>query len=80
MDAVVAGRLPHMIRPFARERVTGIEPASPAWKAGALAIELHPRTGWNGTRVDVRTHSYDAACPYRAMNVTSMRVELTLRE
>jgi hypothetical protein len=24
--------------------VTGIEPASPAWKAGALAIELHPRT------------------------------------
>ena len=25
------------------ERVTGIEPASPAWKAGALAIELHPR-------------------------------------
>ena len=26
------------------ERVTGIEPASPAWKAGALAIVLHPRT------------------------------------
>src|SRR5918998_3361646 len=25
------------------ERVTGVEPASPAWKAGALAIELHPR-------------------------------------
>ena len=25
------------------ERVTGIEPASPAWKAGALAIELHPQ-------------------------------------
>ena len=25
------------------ERVTGIEPASPAWKAGALAIVLHPR-------------------------------------
>ena len=24
------------------EQVTGIEPASPAWKAGALAIELHP--------------------------------------
>ena len=24
------------------ERVTGIEPASPAWKAGALAIVLHP--------------------------------------
>ena len=23
--------------------MTGIEPASPAWKAGALAIELHPR-------------------------------------
>ena len=25
------------------ERVTGLEPASPAWKAGALAIVLHPR-------------------------------------
>ena len=25
------------------ERVTGIEPASPAWKAGALTIVLHPR-------------------------------------
>ena len=25
------------------ERVTGIEPASPAWKAGALAVVLHPR-------------------------------------
>ena len=25
------------------EQVTGIEPASPAWKAGALAIVLHPR-------------------------------------
>ncbi len=23
--------------------MTGIEPASPAWKAGALAIELHPQ-------------------------------------
>jgi hypothetical protein len=25
------------------ERVTGIEPAQPAWKAGTLAVELHPR-------------------------------------
>ena len=25
------------------ERVTGIEPASPAWKAGALAVVLHPQ-------------------------------------
>ena len=25
------------------EQVTGIEPASPAWKAGALAIVLYPR-------------------------------------
>jgi hypothetical protein len=25
------------------ERVTGIEPAPPAWKAGALAVELHPQ-------------------------------------
>ena len=29
-------------RKFKVERVTGIEPASPAWKAGALAIVLHP--------------------------------------
>ena len=27
------------------ERVTRIELASPAWKAGALAIVLHPRMG-----------------------------------
>ena len=27
------------------ERVTGIEPAWPAWKAGTLTIELHPRVG-----------------------------------
>ena len=27
------------------ERVTGIEPAPPAWKAGALAVELHPPGG-----------------------------------
>ena len=26
------------------ERVTGIEPASPAWKAGALTIVLHLRS------------------------------------
>ena len=25
------------------ERVMGIEPTRPAWKAGILAIELHPR-------------------------------------
>ena len=25
------------------ERVTGIEPASPAWKAGALTVVLHPQ-------------------------------------
>ena len=24
------------------ERVMGIEPTQPAWKAGILAIELHP--------------------------------------
>ncbi len=29
------------------ERVTGIEPAYPTWKDGALAIELHPQ----GTRM-----------------------------
>ena len=29
--------------PEKMERVTGIEPASPAWKAGALAVVLHPQ-------------------------------------
>ena len=28
---------------FVLERVMGIEPTQPAWKAGILAIELHPR-------------------------------------
>jgi hypothetical protein len=32
------------------ERVTGIEPAFPAWKAGTLAIVLHPRVLHRGTR------------------------------
>ena len=27
------------------ERVMGIEPTSPAWKAGALAVVLHPHFG-----------------------------------
>ena len=27
---------------FRLERVMGIEPTSPAWKAGALAVVLHP--------------------------------------
>ena len=26
------------------ERVMGIEPTQPAWKAGILTIELHPQT------------------------------------
>ena len=30
------------------ERVMGIEPTQPAWKAGILAIELHPHV-LNGT-------------------------------
>src|SRR5690606_32876768 len=40
-------RIGVLTRCFRLERVTGIEPASPAWKAGALAIELHPRA-WRG--------------------------------
>ena len=28
------------------ERVTGIEPVYPAWKAGALADVLHPQKRW----------------------------------
>ena len=34
---------------FARERTTGIEPASSAWKAEVLAVELHPRLADNHT-------------------------------
>ena len=32
-------------REFWMEQVTRIELASPAWKAGALAIVLHPHSG-----------------------------------
>ena len=31
------------------ERVKGIEPSSPAWKAGALATMLHPH--WEDARI-----------------------------
>ena len=31
------------------ERVTGIEPVYPAWKAGALADVLHPQ-GWGNPK------------------------------
>ena len=35
-------------RKLKMEQVTGIEPASPAWKAGALTIVLHLRSPqWN---------------------------------
>src|ERR1700738_3283702 len=46
-----------------RERVTGVEPASPAWKAGALAIELNPRgTGENVTAVGEGGFEPPASC------------------
>ena len=32
------------------ERATGIEPAPPAWKAGALAVELRPPVPDDGSR------------------------------
>ena len=32
------------------ERVTGIEPVYPAWKAGALADVLHPQIRWTNER------------------------------
>ncbi len=35
-------RTPSLSGTGTMERVTGIEPASPDWKSGALAIELHP--------------------------------------
>ena len=34
-----------MARALHVERVAGIEPASSAWKAEVLAVELHPRAG-----------------------------------
>ena len=34
---------PNELLAHGMERVTGIEPASPAWKAGALAVVLHPQ-------------------------------------
>ena len=33
------------------ERVTGIEPVYPAWKAGALADVLHPQMWWTNEGV-----------------------------
>ena len=33
------------------ERVTGIEPVYPAWKAGALADVLHPQMRWTNEGV-----------------------------
>ena len=33
---------PHIVWGFTVERVMGIEPTSPAWKAGILAVEQHP--------------------------------------
>ena len=40
----------HEVGDNALERVTGIEPAPPAWKAGALAVELHPQVPNDGSR------------------------------
>ena len=34
---------PHILWGLTVERVMGIEPTSPAWKAGILAVEQHPR-------------------------------------
>jgi anti-anti-sigma regulatory factor len=58
------------------ERVKGIEPASPAWKAGTLTIELHPRrpssyrgrAGWcsaakmAGMGFDTTLATFDEVC------------------
>src|SRR3972149_1914895 len=59
-----AGEIPgHGITPRPRdelERGTGIEPASPAWKAGALPLS-YPRMGehnwWAGKDSNLRRHS-----------------------
>ena len=47
---------------WGRERVTGIEPAPPAWKAGALAVELHPQCPHDGSRpAGARSNSRSAS-------------------
>ena len=42
------------------ERVTGVEPASPAWKAGALPLSYTREFGW---KVVGRTYSFFHHCP-----------------
>ena len=58
-------------RPFAMERVTGIEPAWPAWKAGALPLSYtrrfrrrveHQFSTWLRSRGD-RTRTCDLLLP-----------------
>jgi hypothetical protein len=34
------------------ERVNGVEPSYPAWKAGALAVVLHPQKNKSQTQND----------------------------
>jgi hypothetical protein len=44
------------------ERATGIEPAPPAWKAGALAVELRPPDDGDGSRPGTRSSNTSRAC------------------
>ena len=51
------------------ERVTGIEPAPPAWKAGALAVELHPRGG--ALRVAAEASAASPPIPFAARDLAA---------
>ena len=48
------------------EQVTGIEPASPAWKAGALTIVLHLRLpSVEIVSLDILTYNFVDVNPFR---------------
>lgn len=59
---LAGGRVPPATRQCrAAERIAGIEPARPAWKAGALPIELHPHVDQARSRVSNPARPCDLA-------------------
>ena len=57
------------------EQVTGIEPASPAWKAGALTIVLHLRSPqWNVSLVILAREALDCQAFYRKISSFFKRI------
>lgn len=60
-------------REFWMEQVTRIELASPAWKAGALAIVLHPRVAPAGRASRPSGRAYPAAANRQLCNHSTLR-------